>query len=273
MNNTSSLEHLPGAGRAQVLVDGLDHPEGVTWDPVMGVVYAGGEAGQIYRVNPADPRPDVVGQAPGFVLGLCADGRGRLAVCVSEGRPSLCAGPAEGLSPLVTDVDGEELLFPDYPAFAPDGTLFFSDSGPWEGAGGKIVRVACDGTAEVFSRALTRFPNGLAVSPDGDWLWVAESNGPTVSRINLRQASLPEIVVRLHGHVPDGLAFTVEGGLLISNYRPDRTYSPRSNRTARGGRAGSPRHVTCRSNQRLLHRRAARQGRLGEPRPLAPDAP
>ena len=28
----------------------------------------------------------------------------------------------------------------------------------------------------------------------------------------------------LHGHVPDGLAFTADGGCLITNYRPDRIY-------------------------------------------------
>lgn len=220
----SALEHRPGAGRARVLVQGLDHPEGVAWDPTMGVVYAGGEAGQIYRVDPADPRPDEVGRAPGFVLGLCADGRGRLAVCVSEGHPSLCAGPAERVTPLVTEAGGEPLLFPNSPAFGPDGTLYFSDSGGWESATGRIVRVAPDGATDVLSRRLDRFPNGLAVSPDGRWLWVAESNGPSVNRIDLHDPARVEIVVRLHGHVPDGLAFTADGGVLISNYRPDRIY-------------------------------------------------
>ena len=33
-----------------VFLDGLDHPEGVTWGPD-GFIYAGGEIGQIYRIN------------------------------------------------------------------------------------------------------------------------------------------------------------------------------------------------------------------------------
>jgi gluconolactonase len=37
-----------------LLADGLDHPEGVTWGPD-GFVYAGGEAGQIYRVRAPVP--------------------------------------------------------------------------------------------------------------------------------------------------------------------------------------------------------------------------
>ena len=71
------LAHLPGPGRARVLVDGLDHPEGVCWDPLERAVFAGGETGQIYRVSLDDPRAEVVASAPDFVLGLAADGRGR----------------------------------------------------------------------------------------------------------------------------------------------------------------------------------------------------
>ena len=33
-----------------VFLDGLDHPEGVAWGPD-GFIYAGGEIGQIYRIN------------------------------------------------------------------------------------------------------------------------------------------------------------------------------------------------------------------------------
>ena len=39
------LAHLPAPGRARVLVDGLDHPEGVAYDPDADVIWAGGEAG------------------------------------------------------------------------------------------------------------------------------------------------------------------------------------------------------------------------------------
>ena len=41
-------------GNIQELVDGLDHPEGVAYDPDADVVWAGGEAGQLYRVELAD---------------------------------------------------------------------------------------------------------------------------------------------------------------------------------------------------------------------------
>lgn len=216
------LRHLPRPDLARVLVGGLDHPEGVAWDPRSGVVYAGGEAGQLYRVALDAPALELVATAPGFVLGVAVDGRGRVVLCVSDGLPSICLWDGTDMRVLVTEVEGEALTLPNYPAFGPDGTLWFTDSGVWGEHSGRIVRVDADGAAHVFSRALNRFPNGCAVSPDGDWLWVVESLGSTVVRYDLRDGSGPEVVVPLHGHVPDGLAFTAAGGMLIANYRPDR---------------------------------------------------
>ena len=43
------LQPAPLDGQMRVLVDGLDHPEGVAWDPRSGALWAGGEDGQLYR--------------------------------------------------------------------------------------------------------------------------------------------------------------------------------------------------------------------------------
>lgn len=222
--SADALAHLPGPGRARVLVDGLDHPEGVCWEPEAGAVYAGGEAGQVYRVSIEDPCVEQVATAPDFVLGLAADGRGRIVLCVTGDSPSICVVEERRVRTLLTEVEGEPLTFPNYPAFAADGTLWFTDSGLWGEHTGRLIRVDVDGAATVVSRALNRFPNGCAVSPDGRWLWVVESLGPTVSRFDLQTGVGPELLVTLHGHVPDGLAFTRGGGCVITNYRPDRVY-------------------------------------------------
>ena len=75
-----------------VLPSGLDHPEGVAWGPDSRV-YAGGEAGQVYRINLADNACEAYANTGGFVLGpLSLDpwsvrivGAGRVAMS----RPSL----------------------------------------------------------------------------------------------------------------------------------------------------------------------------------------
>jgi gluconolactonase len=115
------------------------------------------------------------------------------------------------------------LGFPNWPAFAPDGTLFVSDSGEWGANDGRMVRIDADGAVETFSRAVPHFTNGCAVTPDGRWLWVVESYVPLVSRLDLATGAREE-VRRIDGTVLDGLAFTDDGGVLISCYRPDRIY-------------------------------------------------
>jgi gluconolactonase len=209
------LAHLPAPGRARVLVDGLDHPEGVAYDPAADVLWAGGEDGQLYRVR--GEACEEVARAPGFVLGLAVDGRGRLAVCAS-GDGSLCAYDGEDVHRLVGGIG-----FPNWPAFAPDGTLYVSDSGHWGADDGRLVRIAADGSVDTFSREVPHFTNGCAVTPDGRWLWVVESHVPIVSRFDLSTGEREE-VCSLLGTVLDGIAFTADGGALISCYRPDRIY-------------------------------------------------
>lgn len=199
----------------EVLVEGLDHPEGVCWDPGAEVIWAGGEAGQVYRVQLEERRAEEVARAPGFVLGVAVDGRGRLVLCCGDAG-SLCL--LEGGS-VRTVQNG--FTFPNFPAFAPDGTLYVSDSGSWGACDGRVFRLSTDGELEVFSTALTDFPNGCAVTVDGRYLWIVESRRPTVNRFDLTTGELEE-VTRLDGTVPDGVAFTADGGVLVSCYRPDR---------------------------------------------------
>ena len=199
------------------LVDGLDHPEGVAYDPDAHVIWAGGEAGQLYRVDLDAETYEEVARAPGFVLGVAVDGRGRLAVCASADG-SLCGYDGESVRRLVTG-----LTQANYPAFAADGTLYVSASGGWGRDDGWIERIAPDGTSETLTRERPCFTNGLAVSPDGRHLWLVESYDPRLSRIDLETGAV-ETIHRFDGTVLDGLAFTDDGGLLVSCYRPDRIY-------------------------------------------------
>jgi gluconolactonase len=199
----------------EVLVDGLDHPEGVCWDPGAGVVWAGGEAGQVYRVELEERRVEQVARAPGFVLGLAVDGRGRVVCCCSD-QGSLCLVEDGSVR---TVQNG--LRFPNYPAFAPDGTLYVSDSGSWGANDGRVFRLSADGELELLATKLTDFPNGCAVTADGRFLWIVESHRPTVNRVDLQTGEVEE-VTRLVGTVPDGVAFTADGGAVVSCYRPDR---------------------------------------------------
>jgi gluconolactonase len=200
-----------------VLVDGLDHPEGVAYDPKADVVWAGGQEGQLYRVDVVARTLAEVARANGLVLGLALDGLGRVVVCCpGDHSVSVCEGDE-----VRRVLDG--FRFPNFAAFAPDGTLYVSDSGSWGKDDGRLWRIDTDGTAEVFSSAVPHFTNGCAVSTDARHLWIVESRVPNVSRFDLASGER-EHVLRIEGTVPDGLAFTSDGGVLVSCYRPDRIY-------------------------------------------------
>src|SRR3712207_8594807 len=107
------------------LVDGLDHPEGVAYDGRTGALYAGGEDGQLYRVDIERRRFDELARVATQVLGVALDGRGRVVACCADGGVRVWDG--DELQPLVEDV-----TFANFPAFAPDGTIYVSDSGEWK---------------------------------------------------------------------------------------------------------------------------------------------
>jgi gluconolactonase len=67
----------------------------------------------------------------------------------------------------------------------------------------------------------------LALTPDGRELWVLESTPGRLVAFDIAMdgsAGPRRVLVELPGTVPDGLAFTADGSVVIACYRPDRIY-------------------------------------------------
>ena len=206
-------------------VHGLDHPEGVTAGPD-GTVYAGGEAGQIYRVDLAGSFEQIA-TTGGFVLGLCLDGDGAIYACDLALSAVMRVGPDGAVSTYSKGAPNRPIAVPNSPVFDASGNLYVSDSGGWKERGGCLFRIRPGGETEVVGERLEAFPNGMALHPDGDRLYVVLSNLPGVVSLELGDDGAvgpPQSVVELPRHVPDGLAFDVEGNLYIACYTPDVIY-------------------------------------------------
>jgi sugar lactone lactonase YvrE len=218
--------------RVDVFVDGtlttpqLDHPEGVAVHPD-GSVWCGGERGQIFRVEPDGSGFEAVASTGGFALGMTFDAAAEhLYVCdlreAAVFRLELATAAVERFA---DGAPAGRFRIPNFPAFGPDGRLYVSDSHAFGTPGPGIWRVDPDGRAELWYDRDVTFANGLAWSPDGRALYVAETFSNRVFRLPLLDDGSPgdrAEVAHMAGSLPDGLAFDVEGNLYVGCYEPSQ---------------------------------------------------
>ena len=205
--------------------EGLDHPECITWG-IDGYAYAGGESGQLYRIDVKGNKFEQFAKGPNFVGGICQDGSGNLYFC--SGNKVYKSDQDGNIAIYSSGTTDDEMIGPNYPAFDRYGNLYVTDSGEWEKDNGRIFKIDSSGEAKIWSELPNTFPNGICLSADGSFLYVAVSlNTPRIERVPINsdgEAGQPELVVEIPKSVPDGLAFDSAGNLYISCYRPDTIF-------------------------------------------------
>jgi gluconolactonase len=215
------------------VADGLDHPECVAFDQG-GALYAGGEAGQIYR-RPADGQPIAeYANTGGSVGGFALDAADNLYECNYGNLRVNKVTPEGEVSVYSSGTAAAPARYPNYPAFDTYGNLFYSDSGGYYDTDGRLYVVRPDGeTALLISDGLA-FPNGLALSSGGEHLYIVLSGSSCIARVRLldrgRACGEPELYATLPGTVPDGIAFSEAGNLYVACYVPDAIYVIEPNR-------------------------------------------
>ncbi len=219
--------------RFEVVATGLDHPECVAFDRE-GRLWAGGEAGQIYRIDAAG-KPQVLASLGGFTGGLAfSPSDGALHVC----NPSLgvVRVDAEGRHTVfATGAGGHRMATPNFPVFDQRGRLYVSDSGTWKARNGALLRFEPDGTGRVIGGPFG-YANGLAIADDGRSLFMAESDTDRILRFDLDgDGALGPLEVYAEGvgRLPDGLALDEAGHLYVAAYASDEIWriSPSGTRT------------------------------------------
>lgn len=205
---------------------GLDHPEGLAVSRD-GVVYAGGEAGQVYRISADGKVIDLIANTGGYCLGITLDRDGRIYIC-DCGRRSVIRVDSRGrLEVFVSEVAGHPLQTPNFGVFDRTGNLYVSDSGDWEEVNGRVYRITPEGSASIFHPGPFHFANGLALTASEDYLYLAESTAHRVLRIPISpegSAGIPEVFVEGMLRVPDGLAFDTSQALYVTCYASDALY-------------------------------------------------
>lgn len=213
--------------QCSIFAEGLDHPEGIAFHKD-GTLWAGGEAGQIYKVE-SNGQVKEVANTGGFILGVAfSPGCEWLAICDLGKKCVWRLDPKTfHLTKLAEGAGNHQFNIPNYAVFDRNGNLFVSESGVFREIVGKILKFSKSGEAEVWYDQPLNFANGLALSPCEKFLYVVSSFLPGVERIPILEdgsAGQAEIYCTLPKSVPDGLAFDIEGNLYVSCYAPNVIY-------------------------------------------------
>jgi gluconolactonase len=238
LSNRESMDFFPQPFQPVVPYDelsifseGLDHPEGLAFDDE-GTLWAGGEAGQIYRIS-AERKPVEIANIGGFCLGLAFSPKQELFVCNLLLRALICLDRNGRVLQTIEQVNGTPLQTPNFSVFDTEGNLYFSDSGKWNHHNGCIYRLRSNGHAEYFAGPFG-FANGLAMNALCDKLFVVESQRDCVTCIPILpngSAGPPEIYASGLARVPDGITIDAAGNLYVTCYATNCIYRVRSDRT------------------------------------------
>lgn len=221
----------------------LDHPEGVAVASD-GTVYAGGEDGQVYRVNPETNDVTELTDTGGFSLGVALDAsEENLYICDFQEHavfrlPLAADGTTAGdLERVIAGTKTEPPIQPNFCVFDSEGRLYVSDSGdrtaPMDQSGGCVIVVEPDGSDRVLTDELSAWTNGLALSKDESTLYVAETGTEEVSVVRLADDATVvdiELVADDFGHV-DGIALDAADNLYAASIGDNAIYRQRDGET------------------------------------------
>lgn len=213
--------------KVTVFADGVDHSECVCVHPD-GSVWCGGEAGQIYRIG-TDGKVQEINNTGGFVQGVAfSNDASWLAVCDSGNH---CLWKLElatnKLTKFADGADGENFNIPNSVTFDKQGRIYVSESGNFRKINGKIMRFEPDGTGHIWDHGPFNFANGIALSKNEDYLYIACTWLPGVERVPINAdgtAGKREVFVTIPQSCPDGLAFDDDENLYIACYCPNAVY-------------------------------------------------
>jgi len=216
---------------ARVFFDGIfsaprvAHPEGVAVH-ADGSIWCGNELGELLRIAADGSRVERMGTTGGFALGIAFDSRGNCFICDLRHAAVFRYDAATGR---VEKFASSGILVPNYPVVDESrGVIYVSDSRGNNNIGPGVFRYDLKtGQGGVWSSSPMDFANGMAMAPDGQGLYVVESDRAQVSYVPINgdgSAGAPRLVVGGVNNVPDGLAFAPDGTLYISCYEPSRIY-------------------------------------------------
>jgi gluconolactonase len=221
---------------SRVVADGLRFPEGPTLLDDGSVAVAEMQGESVSVVTPGGASR-VLGDCGGGPNGTALGSDGAVYVANNGGlsagakgywyAPRQFDGRVQRVDPdgTVTTVGaalpGPEPHRPNDICFGPDGTLYVTDSANWENLkeirSGRVVALGPDGAVRQ-ALEVPAMPNGMAFSPDGGVMYLAQSLTRRILAVEVAGDGTlgePSSLLTLPSGMPDGLCVDADGRLFV----------------------------------------------------------
>ena len=210
--------------RFDIFAAGVDHAECIAFDRE-GNLWAGGEAGQVYRITP-DGTPRTIANLGSYSAGI-AFSPDETSLLVCNPALGIVRVTQNGQFSVFAERAGDhQLVCPNFGLFDSAGNYYVTDSGLWKERNGFLLRFGPEAAGEILAGPFG-YPNGLALSADEQFLFMVESHSDSVLRFSIGpDGSLGpgELFATECGRFPDGLTLDVAGNLYVCCYASDEIW-------------------------------------------------
>jgi gluconolactonase len=221
-----------GGDGVEKVAGGFGFIEGPVWSHDGFLVFSDIERQKIMKLA-ADGSTTVYRDRSNAANGNATDAQGRLYTCERDGRRVARMTRDGSLSVVADRWEGKKLNSPNDVTVRKDGHVYFTDPAskavqePMEIGFNGVYHVRPDGKISLVSRTMSR-PNGVALSPDGHILYVADSEKRAIVAFDLDEqgnALHERVLIAATDGSPDGLRVSAAGNLYIA-CRGIAVYSP-----------------------------------------------
>jgi gluconolactonase len=211
---------------------GFPGGEGPVWSRDGFLIFSDYSRDRLYKYTPGKP-PEVYREDSHGANGNTMDAQGRLYSCEYKARRVTRTDRQGKVEVLVDKFEGKRFNAPNDIVVRRDGHVYFTDplftpldQRDLDFYG--VYHVTPNGVIEAIARLQTR-PNGVALSPNGNILYVANTDEKNIRAYDVDRAgrvSNERIAVGNLGGGPDGIRVDVNGNLYVAAggvevYSPD----------------------------------------------------
>ncbi len=199
------------------------YTEGPVWSREGFLLFSDVPTGRIIKLTPSEP-PAVFRPTSGGAHGNAYDAQGRLITCEAAARRVTRTDKSGKVEVLAERFEGKRLNAPNDLAVRRDGNLYFTDPAFGSQAAAReldfygIYQISPKGELSLVAKTTGR-PNGIALSPKGDRLYVTDSDQRLIRLWDLDRAGKATnervFVSGIEGP-PNGIKTDEKGGVWIA---------------------------------------------------------